>query len=38
MIEIKNVSKSYKNGVEALRNVSLTIADGEFCFIVGRLW
>ena len=36
MIEIKNVSKSYKNGVEALRNVSLTIADGEFCFIVGR--
>lgn len=36
MIEIRNVSKSYKNGVEALRNVSLTIADGEFCFIVGR--
>ena len=36
MIEIKNVSKSYKNGVEALRNVSLTISDGEFCFIVGR--
>lgn len=36
MIEIKNVSKSYKNGVEALRNVSLTIANGEFCFIVGR--
>ncbi len=36
MIEIKNVSKSYKNGVEALRHVSLTIADGEFCFIVGR--
>ena len=36
MIEIKNVSKSYKNGVEALRNVSLTIPDGEFCFIVGR--
>ena len=36
MIEIKNVSKSYKNGVEALRNISLTIADGEFCFIVGR--
>lgn len=36
MIEIKNVSKSYKNGVEAIRNVSLTIADGEFCFIVGR--
>lgn len=36
MIEIKHVSKSYKNGVEALRNVSLTIPDGEFCFIVGR--
>lgn len=36
MIEIRNVSKTYKNGVEALRNISLTIADGEFCFIVGR--
>lgn len=36
MIEIKNVSKSYRNGVEALRNIDLTIQDGEFCFIVGR--
>lgn len=36
MIEIRNVSKTYKNGVEALRNISLTIPDGEFCFIVGR--
>lgn len=35
MIEIKNVSKTYKNGVEALRSINLTIADGEFCFIVG---
>ncbi len=36
MIEIKNVSKTYKNGVHALRNINLTIGDGEFCFIVGR--
>lgn len=36
MIEIKNVSKTYKNGVQALRNINLTIGDGEFCFIVGR--
>ena len=36
MIELRNVSKNYENGVRALREVSLTIGDGEFVFVVGR--
>ena len=35
MIEFKNVSKTYSNGTHALQNVNLTVADGEFVFIVG---
>ena len=35
MIEFKNVSKTYSNGTHALRNVNLTVEDGEFVFIVG---
>ena len=35
MIEFKNVSKVYPNGVKALNNVSLTIEDGEFVGIIG---
>lgn len=35
MIEIKNVSKSYPNGVEALFDVNLHIGKEEFVFIVG---
>jgi len=35
MIEFKNVTKKYKNGTKALKNVSLKINDGEFVFIVG---
>ena len=35
MIEFKNVSKTYDNGTAALRDVSITINDGEFVFIVG---
>jgi cell division transport system ATP-binding protein len=36
MIEFKNVSKVYaSNGAHALDNVSLSIAKGEFVFIVG---
>ena len=36
MIELKNVSKSYEKGKRALKNVSLTIVDGEFVFVMGR--
>ena len=35
MIEFKDVSKVYANGTVALENISLTIEDGEFVFIVG---
>ncbi len=35
MIEFKNVTKVYPNGTVALDGVDLTIADGEFVFIVG---
>ncbi|MEY8338165.1 cell division ATP-binding protein FtsE [Lachnospiraceae bacterium 62-35] len=36
MIEISNISKTYETGNKALRNVNITIEDGEFVFIVGR--
>ncbi len=35
MIEFKKVSKEFPGGVQALRDVSLKIADGEFVVIVG---
>ena len=34
-IEIKNVTKKYKNGVVALDNVNVNIEKGEFVFIIG---
>ncbi|WBW49362.1 phosphonate ABC transporter ATP-binding protein [Peptoniphilus equinus] len=36
MIEFKNVSKVYPNGVQALSDIDLTIDDGEFVAIIGR--
>ncbi len=36
MVELKNVSVTYSNGVDALHDVSLRINDGEFAFVVGE--
>lgn len=36
MIEFKNVSKAYQDGEYVLKNLNLTINDGEFVFIVGH--
>ncbi len=35
MIELKGVSVSYPGGVAALKNVDLSVASGEFVFVVG---
>ena len=35
MIQFKQVGKTYNNGVEALKNVSLEIKQGEFVAIIG---
>lgn len=35
LLEIKNVNKEYKNGQKALKNVSLSIDEGEFVVIIG---
>ena len=36
MIEITNVCKNYDTGNKALKNVNISIEDGEFVFIIGR--
>lgn len=36
MIELKNVSKTYRKGVQALKNISLFIADGEMVYLTGK--
>ena len=36
MIEFKNVSKTYPNGVKGLKNVNLTIDQGEIIAVVGE--
>lgn len=35
LIELKNVHKQYKNGVNALNDVSLNIEKGDFVFVIG---
>ncbi|EST90580.1 cell division ATP-binding protein FtsE [Vagococcus lutrae] len=35
MIEMENVTKKYPNGTTALRNISITIDQGEFVYVVG---
>ena len=36
MIEIMSLNKTYKAGNRALKNINITIEDGEFVFILGR--
>lgn len=36
MIEINNVSYKYKNGNEVLKDINMTINDGEFVTIIGK--
>jgi len=36
MIEIWNINKTYETGSKALRDINITIDDGEFVFITGR--
>ena len=35
MINITNVTKTYPNGVQANKNISLTVAQGEVVGLVG---
>lgn len=35
MLLMRNVSKTYKNGVNALYNIDLTVEQGEFVYIIG---
>ncbi|WP_077037666.1 ABC transporter ATP-binding protein [Pelomonas sp. KK5] len=34
-VQLSNIHKSYEGGAEVIRDVSLDIADGEFCVFVG---
>ena len=35
MLELKHIAKTYKNGVNALYNITLKIDQGEFVYIIG---
>jgi osmoprotectant transport system ATP-binding protein len=35
MIKLENVCKTYQDGTEAVKDLSLEIADGEFCIFLG---
>lgn len=34
-IELKNVNKTYKNGITAIADLSVGVARGEFVFVIG---
>ena len=36
MLEIKNLTKIYKGGKEAVSNLSLTVNAGDICVFIGR--
>ena len=36
MIEVKNLTKTYKTGNKALKGINIQIQDCEFVFIMGR--
>jgi len=36
MLELRKVTKAYPNGPIALNDVSLTVSQGEFVFVVGQ--
>lgn len=36
MIELKNICKNYETGIAALKNINLTIQDGEIFGIIGQ--
>lgn len=36
MVHLQNVSKSYKNGVNALNDITIDIKDGEFVYVIGE--
>lgn len=38
MIEFKNVDKVYPGGFKALKDINLTIKDGEFVAINRKVW
>ncbi len=35
MLEVKNLSKIYPNGTQALYDVSFTVPDGQFLVVIG---
>ena len=34
-IELKNVNKTYKNGITAVADMTVSVAKGEFVFVIG---
>jgi phosphonate transport system ATP-binding protein len=35
LVELVNVSKTYPNGVKALKNINLKIEEGDFVAVIG---